>query len=187
MMLRRSFLASSLLTLAAACGGGMDSGNRGTPKPVMLRDYDLRSLRFQAAPGLVVSEEESLYPQADIVWRGDPLGPRLPQIGAMFEAAAARNESIINGSQPITVGITLVRFHGVTNRTRNSVGGVYNIIFDMTVFDANTGAVLEPARRVVGDLDAPGGSRARRQDEQGLTQKVRVTQFLTGLLRQQLV
>ena len=152
----------------------------------MTRSYDLRELRFSAREGLVVSEANNFYPTVDIVWRGDPAGPRIPQIGAMFQEAARRNRSVLNGSTPVIVDITLIRFHGVTDRTRSSIGGVYNIIFELSVRDARTGAVIEPPRRVVGNLSAPGGAQAREQDRIGQTQKVRVTDFLTGLLRQQL-
>jgi hypothetical protein len=153
----------------------------------MQRSYDLQQLRFTAREGLVVSEDNSFYPQADIVWRGDPLGPRIPQIGAMFQEAARRNQTVLNGSTPVVVDIVLIRFHGVTTRTRTSVGGVYNIIFELSVRDARSGAIIEPPRRVVGNLSAPGGSRASALIAAGQTERVRVTDFLTALLRQQLV
>ncbi|WP_342071236.1 DUF6778 family protein [Yoonia algicola] len=153
----------------------------------MDRSYALRRFNFNALSGLTVSEEESFYPTADIVWRGDPLGPRIPQIAAMFEEAAARNRGVLNGAVPVVVDVTLVRFHGVTNRTRYTVGGVYNVVFDMTVRNADTGMVIEAPRRVAGNLDAPGGASATELDNAGQTQKVRVTDFLTSLLRAQLV
>ncbi len=153
----------------------------------MERSYDLRGFTFQAQPDLIISEREAYYPPSDVVWRGDPLGPRITQIGDMFQEAADRNRSFLRGHVPVVVGVTLVRFHGVTNRTRYSIGGVYNVIFDMTVRNADTGEVIEPTRRIVGNLDAPGGERAVRLEESGQTQKVRVVDFLTGLLRAQLV
>lgn len=185
MMRRRHFLSFSALALAAACTPG-GSNMSGDLKPVMRRSYDLQRLRFSALPGLVVSEDESFYPNADIVWRGDPVGPRIPQIAAMFQTAADRNQSVLTGEIPVDVAITLVRFHGVTDRTRLTVGGVYNIVFNMAVLNARTGAIIEPSRRVVGNLSAPGGTAGLMLGDQGLTQKVRVTDFLTGLLRQQL-
>ena len=185
-MLRRTFLSTSMFALAAGCsfGGG---GLSGTPKPVMMRSYDLRDLRFGAKADIVVSEEDSFYPNADVVWRGDPRGPRVPQIGAMFQTAVTRNQSILNGTTPVDLVVTLLRFHGVTEKTRRTVGGVYNIVFEMTVVDARSGAVIEPPRRIVGNLDAPGGARAQALVDNGQTEKVRVTDFLTGLLRQELV
>jgi hypothetical protein len=186
-MLRRTFLSASTIALTTACAPGMFGSGGGMPKPVMARSYDIRDMRFNALPDLVVSEQESYYPQADVVWRGDPAGPRIAQIGDMFQTAFDRNQTILNGTTPIDVQITLVRFHGVTDLTRLTVGGIYNIIFDMTVLDARNGAIIEPARRIEGDLNAPGGARGRALIENGQTQRVRVTDFLTGLLRQQLV
>lgn len=184
-MLRRTFLVTSALSLAAACApGGVDQ--TADPRPMIQRSYDLRTLRFAAREGLVVSEENSFYPNVDVVWRGDPPGPRISQIGAMFQQAAEQSQRVLNGSRPIIVDIVLIRFHGVTERTRATVGGVYNLIFEMTVRDARTGEVIEPARRVVGNLSAPGGSRARALDAAGQTQKVRVVDFIDGLLLQQL-
>ena len=184
-MFRRAFVLTTLSGLAAACapGGG---GQISEPRPVMQRSYDLQRLRFSAREGLESSEANNFYPPVDIVWRGDPPGNRIDQIGAMFQEAGRRNAPVLDGTQPVIVDVVLVRFHGVTDRTRSTIGGVYNIIFEMTVRDARSGAVLEPARQVVGNLSAPGGARARAQDEAGQTQKVRVTDFLTGLLRQQL-
>lgn len=184
-MNRRAVIAAPFAFALAGCSGGF--GQKSDPRPNVARSYDLRGFSFAARQGLTVSEQENYYPSGDVVWRGDPLGPRIAQIGAMFTTAANRNKPVLNGSQPINLSVSLVRFHGVTNRTRYSVGGVYNIIFDMQVTDARSGAVLEPTRRVVGNLDAPGGAEAVRLEESGQTQKVRVTDFLTGLLRAQLI
>ncbi len=185
-MLRRQFIAFSALTLAAGCAPGLFT-SQGTPKPVMARSYDIVALQFSALPELTISEAESYYPQADVVWRGDPPGPRLPQIEQMFQEAFDRNQTVLTGTRPVNLDIRLVRFHGVTDLTRLTIGGVYNIIFDMRVLDAVTGEVIEPTRRIEGDLSAPGGSRGQALIREGQTQRVRVTDFLTGLLRQQLV
>ncbi|MEJ8560825.1 hypothetical protein QTO30_06015 [Yoonia sp. GPGPB17] len=184
-MYRRTFIASLSMFGLTGCGAGI--GMQSAPRPQMERSYALRGFNFSAQAGLVASESASYYPNADIVWRGDPIGPRIPQIEAMFQDAASRNRLVLEDGFPIAVDVTLVRFHGVTNRTRYTVGGVYNVIFDMTVRSAETGEVIEPTRRVVGNLDAPGGERAVRLEQSGQTEKVRVTDFLTSLLRAQLI
>lgn len=173
----------ALMTLAACSGGGYSS----EPRPDISRNYALRAMSFSTIPDIAVSEDGGFYPSADIVWRGDPVGPRVPQIAAMFETAVTRNKSILTGQQPIVVDIQLVRFHGVTEQTRYSVGGVYNIVFNMTVRDAASGAILEPTRRIVANLDAPGGSEAVRLERSGQTEKVRVTSFLSSVLRTELL
>ena len=184
-MHRRTFIASLSIMGLTGCAAG--AGLRSAPRPEIDRSYALRGFNFAARAGLRISESESFYPSGDVVWRGDPIGPRIPQIAAMFDEAASRNRAFLDGNVPVDVDVTLIRFHGVTNRTRYTVGGVYNVVFDMTIRRAGTDQVIEPARRVVGNLDAPGGERASRLDDAGQTQKVRVTDFLTSLLRAQLV
>lgn len=170
----------------AACDTGGATVRTGQV-PAVERSYDLQGLNFVASADLSVSENEGYYPMAAVVWRGDPRGARISQIAAMFEEAADRNTRIITGDVPVVVDVRLVRFHGVTDRTRYSVGGVYNIIFELTVRDARNGVVIEPARRIVANLDAPGGTRAVQLEQSGQTQKVRVTDFLTTVLRNALI
>jgi hypothetical protein len=154
--------------------------------PNVIRSYDLVAFTFYAPDDIRVSESQEFYPFGDVVWRGDPIGPRVPQIAAMFETAANRSQTTLTGDVPVAVDAALVRFHGVTDRTRYSIGGVYNIAFDLTILDARTGAILEPTRRVVANLDAPGGARAVALEQSGQTQKVRVTDFLTSVLQTEL-
>lgn len=185
MIERRMFLGGAAILGLAGCA--VPLRQKTEPRRVMARSYRLSGVSFSAPSDLIISERESYYPTADIVWRGDPLGPRVDQIERIFDAAAWRNTAILTGTVPINLEIALVRFHGVTNKTRYTVGGVYNVIFDMTILDARTNAVLEPKRRIVANLSAPGGERAVRLEESGQTQRVRVTDFLTGVLRAQLI
>lgn len=150
------------------------------------RDYAVEEVTFTASSKLRVSESNSYYPNADVVWRGDPIGNRVEQVAAMFRAAADRNIPELNGNVPVVVDFELVRFHGVTERTRFSVGGVYNIEFMMSVRNAITGDVIEAPRRIEADLSAPGGIAALMLEQKGQTEKVRVTDFLTQVLRDEL-
>lgn len=184
MSIKRFLWIWLMLIGLAGCGG--QTGVRSSAPDGVARSYMLTDLVFSTPADLSVSEAEGYYPLADVVWRGDPRGPRVQQIGAMFETAFARNRQVLRGARPVIVDVQLRRFHGVTNTTRYSVGGVYNIIFNMTVRDATTGAVIEPPRRVVANLDAPGGSAAVRLEQNGQTQKVRVVDFLTAVLRGEL-
>ncbi len=186
MLMRRLLSVFLFLVTLTACAAGPIGVARSAPEGIV-RSYTIADFRFSAASDLSVSENEGYYPLADVVWRGDPRGPRIPQIAAMFETAMERNKPVLRGRQPVAVDVQLVRFHGVTDRTRFSVGGVYNIVFLMTVRDAATGQVIEPTRRVVANLDAPGGAQAARLEVSGQTQKVRVTDFLTAVLRRELL
>ncbi|WP_322888863.1 MULTISPECIES: DUF6778 family protein [unclassified Yoonia] len=186
-MFRRIFGLVVLLGALAACAPGA-MVIQGDPRPDLVRDYKLVGLNFATLPDLQVSEANSYYPQADIVWRGDPAGDRLAQIEALFTEAARRNMAtdMKNADRRVVLDVTLVRFHGLSNRTQFSTGGVYNVIFDLAVRDAQTGAVIEPTRRVVANLDAWGGNANAQLEAQGITQKMRVTDFLTSVLADQL-
>lgn len=150
------------------------------------RSYRLERFSMQVPADLTVSEANGFYPVSDIVWRGDPRGDRRRQVAAMFQEAARRNERLLVGSTPIIAEARLARFHGVTERTRFSVGGVYHVVFYLTIRHAGTGAILEPMRKVSATLPAPGGTTAVALDQQGQTEKVRVTDFLTRVLREEL-
>ncbi len=153
---------------------------------VQLRSYNVADVVLKASSNLSVSEANTYYPSADIVWRGDPYGDRRVQVMSMFDTAIQRNQSRLWGARDVQVEVDLVRFHGVTERTRFSIGGVYNAIFDLTVRDYATGEIIEGPRRIEGNLPAPGGGAAYMQEQRGETEKVRVTQFLTQILYREL-
>ena len=183
------------LGLGVAGCSSVDTVSRNAPlqangfdtQGIMLqRNYTVHEMNFIASPDLEVSEGNGYYPFTDIVWRGDPIGDRREQIGAMFQEAKRRNDAELSGDTDVVMDIELVRFHGVTERTRFSVGGVYNIIFDLTLRNKATGEVIEQPRRVEANLAAPGGIAALMLEQRGQTEKVRVTDFLTQVLKDEL-
>ncbi|SMY09669.1 DUF6778 family protein [Flavimaricola marinus] len=149
------------------------------------RDYNLMDVVVVVPESLRASESNAYYPVADIVWRGDAIGDRHAQVADLFKAAARDVASDLNGSQDVYVQITVARFHGVTERTRYSVGGVYNMVFDMTIVDG-AGNIVEPTRRIEADLPAPGGQAALELEQSGQTEKVRVVDYLTFVLTREL-
>jgi hypothetical protein len=190
------FIMSSALAVALAACSTVDTATRNTPLeatslgaagPVTyVRSYNVQSMNFVADSDLRVSESNGFYPFADVVWRGDPFGNRIEQLGEIFRTAADRGMAGRQGTIPVIVDVQLVRFHGVTERTRYSVGGVYDIKFNLTVRNAFTGSVLEPTRLVHVNLAAPGGMAAIVAEQQGQTEKVRVTDFMTQVLLDEL-
>ena len=193
-MMRYAAMVGLVLGMAACSDTGMATRNAPLPTlglgvdgpRVVTRDYTVARMQFHAPDDLRISEGNGYYPFVDVVWRGDPVGDRIAQIGAIFETAMERGTADLDGATPVVVDIALKRFHGVTERTRFSVGGVYNMVFFLTVLDARTGAVIEPAREVVANLSAPGGNAALVAEMQGQTEKVRVTDYLTQVLHDEL-
>ncbi|MBO6853383.1 MAG: hypothetical protein JJ872_06410 [Marivivens sp.] len=187
----------ALLTLAlgiAGCTTTVDTASRATPLDMPLtadagsfqRSYAVQDVQVMVPESLSVSEANSYYPIADIVWRGDLFGDRHQQIELMFENAASLGAETLEGDIPVIVQVVISRFHGVTERTRFSVGGSYHMVFDMTVLNAETGVVIEGPRTIDLNLAAPGGQAAIELERMGQTEKVRVTTFLTQQLYQEL-
>lgn len=169
------------VTLATTGGGRPAQGVQKVQTPLQVSEVTVtvpRSLR--------VSEAEVFYPLADIVWRGDPRGDRYAQIEAIYAAASTEAVIPLDHGLPVVAEIEVTRFHGVTDKTRYTVGGVYALHFLLTIRDAATGEVLSGPRPVVASLPAPGGRKAIAQDYAGITQKQLVTERLTTVIREEL-
>lgn len=192
MKLKKLIALSILAASVSACSTSdiamrnapLDVSDLSAPQvAVAPRDYRLESIRFAIPADLQVSEANSYYPIADIVWRGDPLGDRRQQIADIFDASIMAAGEGLNGQTPVIVDVTLHRFHSLTERTRYTVGGVHSIKFELTIRDARTGEILEAPRLINGDLPGLGGMAAIRAEQMGQTQKVRITTHLTSVFR----
>lgn len=188
-------IAAALLALGLSACATPETATRNAPLDVAglapgavqaQQAYNVVRFDVEVPGDLRASEANMYYPIADIVWRGDALGDRHAQVAALFQEAAARASDSFDGPNDVIVQIQLSRFHGVTEKTRLSVGGTYNMVFLLQVVDARTGAVLEPARQVVANLDAPGGAVGRALIEAGQTERVRVVDHLTSVLMSEL-
>ncbi|MEO0936829.1 MAG: DUF6778 family protein [Pseudomonadota bacterium] len=187
--------ALALGALVSACGGTADV-TRAAPfqpleaeaaAPTELAPVTITAIIVQVPRSLKVSEANRYLPAGDIVWRGDPIGDRHAQVQAIFEEAFARTAANMVGSREVIVDARVLRFHGLTEKARYSVGGVHNIEFDLMFRDAQTGLVLSEPRRVRADLAAFGGQQAIEADAAGQTQKVRITAHLAEVLRQEIM
>lgn len=186
-------VALAVLGLGVAGCTSVDTVTRNQPVDDLIaapaqieRSYTVTNVVAMVPASLKVSERNGYYPFADIVWRGDPVGNRHMQLAQIFETAAARHAETLQGDVPVVAEVVLNRFHGVTERTRFSVGGVYNVVFTLTVKHAETGAIIEGPRLVEANLPAPGGEAALALEHAGQTEKVRMTDFLTTVLAREL-
>ncbi|MCG7492030.1 DUF6778 family protein [Thalassobius sp. Cn5-15] len=149
---------------------------------VTVADYNIKVSRE-----LRVSEANVYYPLGDIVWRGEPIGDRHAQVARIFQSSVQRVQAdTVDGALPVIVDIDVKRFHGMTEKTRYTVGGVHSITFDMTVRNPTTGAILVPPREISADLRGFGGSKAIQAEHQGRGQKVRITRHLANVIQQEL-
>lgn len=181
--------------LVSACGGTAPV-TRAAPfeplaaeaqAPTALEPVTITAINVQVPRSLKVSEANRYIPAGDIIWRGEPIGDRHAQVQALFEEAFSRTAANMVGPREVIVDVRVMRFHGLTEKARYSVGGVHNIEFDLMFRDAQTGLVLGEPRRVRADLAAFGGQQAIEADAAGQTQKVRITAHLAEVLRQEIM
>ena len=151
-----------------------------------LTDVHVKAITITVPRSLTVSEANRYLPKADIVWRGDQIGDRHAQVAAIFDTAITRGAQSVNGTLPVALDIKVTRFHALTEKARYSVGGVHNIDFELTLRDPETGTALADTRFVRADLDGFGGQQAINAEARGQTQKVRITNHLAEVIRQEL-
>ncbi|MBL4768213.1 MAG: hypothetical protein JKY94_10935 [Rhodobacteraceae bacterium] len=146
----------------------------------------VNSIIVHVPRSLKVSEANRYIPSGDIVWRGDPIGNRHLQVRQIFETAMLSGVRGLNGQVTVDVDIEVMRFHALTEKARYSVGGVHSITFKLALKNPETGALLVPVRIIRADLDGFGGSQALAAEARGQTQKVRITDHLAEVIRQEL-
>jgi Family of unknown function (DUF6778) len=146
----------------------------------------VNSIVVRVPRSLKVSEANRLLPRGDIVWRGDPLGDRYAQVQMIFQAAMAKGVTTLDGPVNVDIDIQVQRFHALTEKARYTTGGVHAITFDLAIKDPATGELLVPIRTIKADLDGFGGRQAIQAEARGLTQKVRITNHLAEVIRQEL-
>lgn len=188
----RIILALGLTIGLSACGtsdvasrnaplstADLELSNSAAPKRLYLvTQYNVREIRVDVPRSLKVSEANMFYPMADIVWRGEPRGDRYSQVHSIFTDAFGMGTSKMKNGPEVLVDVSVKRFHGVTEKTRYTVGGVYNMVYDLTVRDAQSGAIIEGPREVVVSTPASGGSAAIQEEQAGRTQRVVVFESL---------
>jgi hypothetical protein len=179
---RIALLGLSALVLSACVGGGTFKTEYDRLSPEVSKGWRLAEVRVDVPRSLVVSEAETLLPNADIVWREDPMGDRYVQVGKIMQAAVLRGAQGLRGSRPVVISITLTRFHALTFTAEqaSSDWGVHNIDFIAQVNDARTGEVLVPATKIRAETPAWSGTRMREARRKGITQKSMISNHVAA-------
>lgn len=198
-MLKLKTLMAGCLMLGLAACATPDTATRGASvdpsgltseaaaDPAMIApDYNVVSIRIDVPRNLKVSEANSFFPLADIVWHGEPLGDRYQQVQAIYEEAFAAGTADLNGARDVVVEATITRFHALTLKARYTTGGMHTLHFVLTVRDAETGEILDGPRNVVADVAGSGGEKALAEEAAGITQKVVIEQRLAQVIRDEL-
>jgi len=167
-----AFLALALVV--AGCSGTYRTYYANRIDPAVAQGWRVTDVAVIVPDTLSVSEEPSLVPNADIVWREDPAsGDRREQVATIMRDAVRRGASGLRGSRAVVLQIQVTRFHALTFEAeqRLSNSGVHNIDFFATVRDARTGAVLAGPEMIEAATPAFSGEAAKAARARGLTQK----------------
>jgi hypothetical protein len=148
------------------------------------QNWEFAELIIDVPQSLTVSEANAYKPRADIVWREDPMGDRHAQVAAVMRGGLEPALSSMRGDVPVQIVLEVTRFHAQTERVRYTFGGEHEIEFVYLVRHAETGAILAGPEAADLTFRAYGGQRALEAEQQGITQRVRITERLVGWVRQ---
>ena len=157
-----------------------------TSVPGIVSPVSVNSVLVTVPSSSKVSEANRYIPGGDIVWREDPIGNRHQQVQTLVQDAIVKGVAPLDGPVKVNVSIQVQRFHALTEKARYTTGGVHSIRFGLAITDPATGELIVPIRTVKADLDAFGGQQALQAEARGLTQKVRITNHLAEVIRQEL-
>lgn len=196
MKIMRVIAGVALVASVSACASvpsGDDAVTRTTPfeaetGAAALPDapFTVRDVRVSVPKTLTVSEADGFYPNADIVWREDPYGDRHQQVASLVTEAMTRGTEALSGSEQVILEVQINQFHALTQRARYTIGGLHEITFSYRVLDARSGEEIVSARNVDATFSGYGGKKALEAERQGITQKVRISDHLAGVIRSEL-
>jgi len=173
-----SLLVTSLTACAVFDENDDETADEVTRRIEMSANWQVADVRVTTPETLIVSEENLFYPEADVVWRGEPFGDRLEQVAEIMDDGLTSGLVDLDGSQEVYFDVTVKRFHSLTELARVLVGGVHNMIYELEVKDVETGEVLYGPKVTEIDLAAFGGQQAFDADRNGETQKQRILRRL---------
>lgn len=200
MRLHRPLLIATTLAALAACSpadlvtrgyttdeGLLRTGAAAQASEVAVsRGYKVSHVNVSVPDTLKVSEENTFFPITDIVWREDPFGDRRAQVHDLIQAAVEEGTAGLDGPRAVDVDLVLTRFHALTEKTRFMAppgSATHDVQMIMTVRDAATGEVIEPARPVGFKIEAHTGLQAMADEKTGVTQRQRITGALEELMQ----
>ena len=182
---RRNLMTGGLALFAlAGCSGRWTVDYNEGLDPEMSRTWRLENVVVSVPSSLTVSNSNTLAPNADIVWHGEPFGDRRAQVAAILDEGITRGASGLRGSRPVTMSVRLLQFHAVTPAAvARAPSAVHNIKYAIQVLDAGSGAALTEEQEVSADLEAYVGAAAVTAAINGLTQRRRITDHIDLVTR----
>ncbi len=149
-------------------------------------EMKVEAFQVRVPRNLRASEANMYYPSGDIVWRGEPLGDRHAQVQKIFEDSLSLGTQGADGAVPVVLDIEVKRFHALTEKARYTVGGRHEIEFVVNFLNPETMQPVAEPRKIDATFKAFGGARAVQAEQNGVTQKRRITSHLAGVFQKEL-
>jgi len=149
------------------------------------RKWRLNKVHMNVPESLTVSEKNRYAPKADIVWRGEPLGDRRKQVGAIMTTAVKSGARGLRGGKRVDFNVEMIEFHALSDKLRKSniKAGIHNISFLIEVVDSRNGKVIVAKQPIQADLIGYTGKQAKELVAAGQTQKVRITNHVAVVIQ----
>lgn len=176
---RRSalILGAAFTTVLAGCAGGFWKTDY-QPIPQLAANWRLSSVAVTVPASLVVSEDNSAYvPVADIVWQEESPGDRRAQVKAIITEGIRSGARGLRGSTPVRIEATVAKFHALNRKSLYGAPegtGVENVVYDVRVVNATSGAELLPATRIHAEFPGLTGNAYQNALAKGQTQRARI-------------
>lgn len=180
----RLLAAALAVSILAGCAGTWRVDYDEGLDPEVTRTWRLHDVVTVVPESLSVSNANTLAPNADIVWHGEPFGDRRAQVAALVDEGITAGASELDGERPVTITAKVERFHGVTPAAvARAPAAVHNIRYVVQVFDAASGEPLTEPQTIMADLEAFVGPAAVAGAIQGQTQRNRIVAHLAAVTR----
>lgn len=181
---RRSLLLGGSATFVAGCAGSWEVDYDQTLDPLVTKSWNVSEVNVLVSEDLRVSNKNTLAPNADIVWHGEPMGNRRAQVRRILTEGITRGAADLTGPRGVIINTSLVHFHAVTPAAvTHAPAAVHNIKFAARVFDDQSGQPLSETHEIEADLEAFVGTAAVTAAVQGNTQRVRIVNHLARVTR----
>ncbi len=169
----------------SACSQTWETSYANAPTADQTASWRVSKIDVVVPQSLTVTEANTYAPEADIVWREEPLGDRHEQVRKIMHEAVSRGASRLSGKgRGVHIKVTVNQFHALTNKTRYTLerSGVHNIDFSIRVLDRRTGELLAAEENIQADLIAYTGAQAKEAIAMGQTQRVRIINHVASVV-----
>ena len=188
-MTRNRVLLLLLSGLSACTTIGPDTEIHARPIGLSAAAVDRLSVSqivVQVPQNLTVSTDPNeQFPQVDIVWYEDPAGDRKEQVQAIVERGMRGAVAELVGPTKVEADVVVRRFHAVTPKALNgSLPAWHDVTLDITLRDANSGAVIAQILGLNADSTALTQGQSKAALARGQTQKSRIVARIVLVVQQ---